>query len=210
MNSFLLIAAVSIAFIHSLAPDHYVPVSAVGRSRKWSLSRTLTFSFIAASMHVASSAALGLSAFLGMNMLGLAVLIESHSPHILIAFGLFYALLSHLKPHRHTHAASLTTLLLILGVSPCIPLVPLTLSAKSVPEALMVVITFSATTILTILALTYITYRAYRPPGIAEKEDVVSGLIIALAGLVTWILETARRKVCLQAKVAPHSQLPFS
>lgn len=41
MDGFLLIAAISIAVIHSLAPDHYVPVLAIGRSRRWSCTELL-------------------------------------------------------------------------------------------------------------------------------------------------------------------------
>ncbi len=200
VSEFLLMAAVSIAVIHSLAPDHYLPVSAIGRSRRWSLRKTMMFSFAAASIHVSSSAIMGFAASVGVNMIGFAEAVEAHSPIVLVSFGLVYAIVSHFRPHRHVHAASLTTLLLILGLSPCVPLVPLMLSADGFYEMLAVASAFSAATIFTVLLLTYLSYRAYRPPRIAEREDVVSGLIIALTGVAVWILEMAAGLVDRRAR----------
>lgn len=180
-------AAISIAVVHSLAPDHYLPISTIGKSKGWSLGKTMVFSLLAACVHVTSSAILGYAASIGLNLMELTRGVEEYSPQLLIAFGLAYSLFSHLKPHRHVHAASLTALLLVLGLSPCIPLVPLMLSARSFAEMVTVAGLFSVSTVLTIMAMTYLSYRAYRPPGRGEMGDIVSGLIIVLTGVLTMV-----------------------
>ena len=158
------VAAVSIAVLHSLAPDHYVPISAIGKSRKWSLRRTLLFAFVAATIHVSFSVVIGVLTYLGLDLIGVAEAIEERVPLALIAFGAFYAVLSIFKPHKHVRAATATSLLLIIGLSPCVPLIPIMLAADSVGRMLAVAILFSIFTAGTIVFLTYLSYRAIKPP----------------------------------------------
>jgi nickel/cobalt exporter len=112
----LLMAAISIAFIHTLAgPDHYLPFIVISKAKKWSLAKTAWFTALCGIGHVGSSVLLG---FIGI-VLGIAVskleFIEgvrgSIISWIFTAFGLIYLVwgIKHSmrnKPHKHIHAHS--------------------------------------------------------------------------------------------------------
>lgn len=114
--SLLLIATVSIAFIHTLTgPDHYLPFIVIAKAKKWSLAKTAWFTALCGMGHVGSSVMLG---FIGIA-LGIAVgrleLIEGVRGNIIswifTAFGLMYLVwgIRHAmrnKPHHHIHCHS--------------------------------------------------------------------------------------------------------
>ena len=186
---FLVIAAVSIAVVHSFAPDHYLPVVTIARARGWKVEKAVLLSGIAATIHVSTSALLSIAVFVGVDLLGLAEQIEKASPLMLIAFGTLYALISIIRPHRHVHTLSTTAILMVIGLSPCVPLIPIVLAAPTFPQAVAIALLFSLATIITIVSLTYITYRAVRPPKLGDMEDFAAGIIVAAIGLITYILE---------------------
>jgi hypothetical protein len=184
----LVAAAVAIAVVHALAPDHYMPFVAMGRLKRWSLRKTLLFSCIAGTVHVFSSVALGMLLISGIDLLGYASALENLSPLLLISIGVAYALLSLTSGHAHLSANSAAALLLALGLSPCLPLVPLLLSARG-GELLSVAAAFAVATLATILLLTYLSFTAFKPPrSLHGREDVAAGIVIALTGVVTYFL----------------------
>jgi len=111
--SILLIATVSIAFIHTLTgPDHYLPFIVIAKAKKWSLSKTASFTALCGIGHVGSSVVLG---FIGIA-LGIAIgkleFIEDIRGNIIswifTAFGLMYLIWGirqsiRNKPHQHIH-----------------------------------------------------------------------------------------------------------
>ncbi len=186
---FLAIAAVSIAVIHSLAPDHYVPFVAIGKARKWNIKKTLAFSSLAGTIHVLSSIVVGMLLILGIDFLGFAETIESLSPVLLILIGSAYAILSLIKPHSHVHSTSAMMLLLVIGLSPCIPLIPLMLAAKTHTELVVTTTLFGVSTVLTIVILSYLAFKAFKPPEMLHgREDFVAGLIVAIVGILSYII----------------------
>ena len=57
----LIVAAISVAFLHTLAgPDHYIPFIALSKSRGWSFSKTIFWTVFCGCGHVWSSVLLGL------------------------------------------------------------------------------------------------------------------------------------------------------
>ena len=107
----LLLTAVSIGFIHTLiGPDHYLPFILIGRSRGWSLAKTVRLTLWCGIGHVLSSVVLGL---VGVGF-GLAVGLLEHieavrgdlASWLLIGFGVAYAawgLRLGLRGSEHTH-----------------------------------------------------------------------------------------------------------
>jgi nickel/cobalt exporter len=55
----LLIGAGTVGFVHSLLPDHWVPLAVVARTQKWTMLRLARVSTLAAAGHVLTSVALG-------------------------------------------------------------------------------------------------------------------------------------------------------
>ena len=109
----LLATAVSIGFIHTLTgPDHYLPFIMISRARNWSISRTLSVTFVCGVGHVFSSVIIGLIGIALGIALHEIVFIESFrgniAAYLLIAFGLVYFIWglrqAYLKkPHTHFH-----------------------------------------------------------------------------------------------------------
>jgi nickel/cobalt transporter (NicO) family protein len=109
----LLMATISVAFIHTLAgPDHYLPFIVISKAKKWSFAKTAWFTALCGLGHVGSSVILG---FIGIA-LGMAVgqleFIEGVRGGIIswifTAFGLIYLIwgIRHSlrnKPHQHIH-----------------------------------------------------------------------------------------------------------
>jgi hypothetical protein len=189
----LMLASISIAVIHSLAPDHYFPFVAIGKLKDWSVKKVAMFSGLAGVIHVTSSIVVGIILIYGINLLGFAELIEEISPIMLMLIGLTYAIVTVIRGHNHIHSPSAVMILLVIGLSPCIPLIPLMLAAKNSLELLIITAAFAMATVLTILILTYLSYKAFKPPEFLHGgEDVVAGLIIAAVGLITYIVEMVR------------------
>jgi nickel/cobalt transporter (NicO) family protein len=55
----LLIAAGTVGFLHSILPDHWVPLAVVARTQRWTLARTARTSLLASVGHVLTSIVLG-------------------------------------------------------------------------------------------------------------------------------------------------------
>ncbi len=108
----LLIAAVSIALVHTLiGVDHYLPFVVLGRARGWSLKKVLGITALCGLGHCVGSVLLG---FVGIG-LGVAIgeleWIEGIRGQLaawsLITFGIVYAawgLMQVLRDRRHSHA----------------------------------------------------------------------------------------------------------
>ena len=107
----LIVAAVSIGSIHSLAPDHWVPFAALARAERWSVRRTSVVTALCGLGHVTASVALGLlGVVFGRELLEtLGERLESVAGLLLIGFGIAYGLWGLRRAlggrvHAHAHA----------------------------------------------------------------------------------------------------------
>jgi nickel/cobalt transporter (NicO) family protein len=103
----LLGAAVVVAVLHSILPDHWVPLAIVARTQRWSLWRVGRVTLLASLGHVVTSLVLGgILALIGLQF---QQKFETQQGHIigavLILTGiifLIWGLVGH-GPHGHTH-----------------------------------------------------------------------------------------------------------
>jgi len=110
----LLLTTASIAFLHTiLGPDHYIVFTAMGKARKWSLSRTLRITLYCGIGHVLGSVVVGVIGLLLGAQLASLVQIESVRGNLagwaLLAFGLMYfawglSRAGRNRSHRHVHS----------------------------------------------------------------------------------------------------------
>ena len=108
-SSLLLVlgAAVVVAILHSLLPDHWVPLAIVARTQRWSLLRVGRVTFLASLGHVVTSLILGgILALIGLQF---QKQFETQQGHIigavLILTGiifLIWGMVGH-GPHGHQH-----------------------------------------------------------------------------------------------------------
>ena len=100
----LLAAAAAVAILHSILPDHWVPLAVVGRTQRWSLFRVAHVSALASAGHVVASVVLaGIIAAIGLQF---QRQLETQQGHIvgavLILTGVGF-LVWGLTGHGHSH-----------------------------------------------------------------------------------------------------------
>ena len=177
----LVVAALTLGSVHTLAPDHWMPFAALARAEGWSARRTAGITALCGLGHVTVSVLLGVvSVFLGLQLLqtfgrGL----ESVAGLLLIAFGGVYGLWGlhravqsrwhdhgrghthwhrgHPHAHAHAHGARLTPwmLFLLFCADPCVAVIPLMFAAAPLGwgSTLAVVAAYELSTVGTMVAL---------------------------------------------------------
>ena len=104
----LLIAAGTVGFLHSILPDHWVPLAVVARTQHWTIARTARTSLLASVGHVLTSIVLGgIIALIGLQF---RHTVETEQGHIvgivLVLTGvgfLIWGLSGHGHHHDHDH-----------------------------------------------------------------------------------------------------------
>jgi nickel/cobalt transporter (NicO) family protein len=102
---FLLVAAGTVGFLHSILPDHWVPLAVVARTQRWTIARTARTSLLASVGHVLTSIILaGVIAIVGLQF---RQTFETQQGHIvgviLIATGIGFFVWSFLDGRHHDH-----------------------------------------------------------------------------------------------------------
>ncbi|MDY7091665.1 MAG: hypothetical protein SX243_01700 [Acidobacteriota bacterium] len=200
----LVLAALSLGALHSLAPDHWVPFAAVGRARRWSTGRTLRVTLLCGLGHLAATALLALGGFwLGAETLAaFGTGLTTAAGLLLIAGGLTYAAWRwrtvasrRLQEAAEDDPSALTTggLLVIFALDPCVALIPLVFAAATLgPTAVATVaLTYAAATLTTMTALVAPAHRGlqtWRTPFLSRWADVLAGGTVALVGLGVMVL----------------------
>lgn len=205
----LIASAVSVAFFHSLAPDHWLPFVALAKGSRWSMGKLGWISTLAGIGHVASSLLLGLiGLWAGVaihHLQGTEAWRGNVAVWLLIGFGVAYALwgLKHAQhPHPHVsvkdavkaYAARRAWLLIaILVFGPCEPLIPLMFLAvqKGLVAVWVTSLVFSVVTIAMIVGqscLSYAGLHLIQAPWMERYAHVLAGLVIALTGFFVMIL----------------------
>jgi nickel/cobalt exporter len=203
-------AAAGVGALHSLAPDHWLPISAVSRARSWTMSRTARVALLCGIGHVTVSAALGLLAL----VTGRSV-VEAFGSHVgsiagllMIAFGVGYAIwgsrhyLAH-KLHGHHHAhfdhvhgaekTSVRALFAIYCADPCVAVIPIIIAAAplSMAGTIAIVLVYELATLLTMVGLVLASRAGIgvlRAHWIEHHGDTAAGGLIALTGIVVAIV----------------------
>lgn len=206
----LLLAAITVGSLHSLAPDHWVPIAAVGRARGWSSLRTSRVALLCGVGHVTVSVMLGLLALafgaqlfqsFGERMVSVAGL-------LLIGFGAAYAvwgirsaLVHRIHGHHHHHydhvhdpsTASTWSLFLIYCADPCVAVIPILFAAAplSAAQQVSVVVAYEVATIATMVVLVAIAHsgaQRFKGQWIERYGDGAAGVLIVATGIMVAVL----------------------
>jgi hypothetical protein len=199
----LLLSTLSIAFIHALAPDHWMPFAVIGKAKRWSGIKLMLVTLISGMGHVGSSILLGcVGILLGFSLSRLKA-VEAHRSEIglwlLIGFGIAYTIwgLKKARDHKHGHidtadidkrTVTMWTLFAVFVLGPCEPLVPLMFLATEYGWAgiLVTSLMFSLVTLFMMLAQTLLAYFGIQliRHDIADRySHAFAGLVIALTGV---------------------------
>lgn len=211
----LLGSVVAVGILHTVVPDHWVPITLLARQQKWSKSQTAKAAFQAGSGHVLSTLAIALVVWIA----GVAVatqygnLVDRISGVALVTFGLWMVFSSlrelndphghfhgsEYHPHEHghdevhSHTSKRTALLLIVGSSPMVEGIPAFFAASKYGVALLIpmAVLFAVSTIATYIVLCVYSQEALkqvRIPLFEKYGEVLSGAFIALVGFVFLVI----------------------
>lgn len=199
----LLASTASIAFLHALAPDHWMPFVAISRAQNWSKVRLFWMTLISGVGHVGISilfSAVGI--LLGFSLSKLEG-IEGQRGQIalwlLIGFGLAYMIWGVKKAKEHKHkeidknilkkkTVAVWTLFAVFILGPCEPLIPLAFLGYNYGffGILLVSLVFSVITIVMMLAQTFLAVLGVQwiKNDVAERySHALAGMVIALTGI---------------------------
>jgi len=206
----LVVAAMAVGSLHSLAPDHWVPFAALARAQGWPVGRTARVTFLCGFGHVTVSVLLGLLGLVfGRQMFeSFGQRMESFAGVLLIAFGLIYAVWGlhrtagrHFHGHVHLHydhvhdpgRMTVRGLFLLFCADPCVAVVPLLFAAAPLGavQTVVLVVLYEVATIATMVALV-LPARAgahlLRGSWFTRYGDAAAGGLIVLTGLVVGAL----------------------
>ena len=205
----LLISAVSVAFFHALAPDHWLPFTALAKSSRWSMGKLVGIATLAGIGHVASSLLLG---FIGLwaglaihHLQGAEAWRGSVGVWLLIGFGVAYALwgfkhAQHPHPHISVEEAvkvyavrRMWMLFAILVFGPCEPLIPLMFVASrhGLPMVWAMSAAFSVVTVAMVVGqscLSYAGLRLIQAPWMERYAHALAGVVIVLTAIAVMLL----------------------
>lgn len=108
----LMISAAVSAILHTLVPDHEIPLAMIGRTQNWSMKRMAGVTLVAGLIHISVSMSVGAIALIASTALSqvIANSAQQISGVLLIGFGLVYAVVSwkrkqggHYHSHGHSH-----------------------------------------------------------------------------------------------------------
>lgn len=203
-------AVIGVGILHTIVPDHWMPIALIARERGWSRRETAQAALKAGTGHVVSTLLIGLIVWVA----GIAfatrfgTLVSTISSLALITFGGWIAIASlrELRTHgehghRHDHDVAhpdhrhdqkqspQTALLLILGSSPMVEGIPAFFAAGKYGVGLIALmsIAFGLSTIATYVVLCVYSTAGLQRVKLGSFErygEVISGAFIALVGLV--------------------------
>jgi hypothetical protein len=202
----LLIGSVAaVGVLHTMVPDHWLPITVMARQRQWSRAQTARAALQAGTGHVVSTLMIAVIFWAA----GAAVAtrfsqwVEMATSLALVGFGLWVAVgaiaeMQHRHSHDHDHdhkadnPGSRMTLLLILGSSPMIEGIPAFFAAGQYGFWLLVVLALvlGISTIATYVLLCVYSASSVQKLMFGRFEqygEIASGLIIAAVGVVFWI-----------------------
>ncbi len=204
MFATLALAAVSIAALHSLAPDHWMPFAALARARRWSAARTAQWTFLAGLGHVTATLLLALvGLLLGRGVLAaVGTRLESIAGWLLIVFGLTYGAWSlHRAMAREIGSRAEAKpptvgawgLVALFCLDPCVAVIPLVFTAAplGIGRALLVVLLYGLTTLVSMLLLVLPAragLKRMRWSFIDHYGDAAAGGTIALVGVAVMVM----------------------
>lgn len=208
----LIAAAATVGFLHSVLPDHWVPLAVIARTQRWSLSHVARISFLASVGHVLTSLVIaGIIAAVGLQF---RARFETQQGHIvgviLILTGLgfvVWALTGHGHHHHHSHdhdhdhdhdhGSPLHRFAAIAGpfgaaASPDLTILPVALAASAVGigAVLGTLVSFTVATLATFVVLTVAaTAAGYQVKGewLEEHGMLITGIVLAAIGVAVYV-----------------------
>ncbi len=200
----MLASALTVGLVHALAPDHWLPIAAIGRAKKWSVPKLVAITLVAGLGHIGSSVIIGsVGLALGIALSKVQAAEGSRGQIaglLLIGFGLAYAVwgIKHARKHHeeHSHSRADITVWLLITVfvlGPCEPLIPLMFAGamQGWTAVWAVTLVFGLATIAVMVTGTLLAFAgasAARLGGFERYNHAIAGAVIGLTGLLVMLV----------------------
>ena len=204
----LLVSTLSVAFLHALAPDHWMPFAAIARAERWSKTKLLLITFISGIGHVGISIVFSIIGILLGFSLSKLKGIEGQRGEValwlLIGFGIAYMIWGIKKAREKkckvidekkvkAERVAVWTMFAVIVLGPCEPLVPLAFLGYNYgwPGVITVSIIFSIVTIIMMLAqslLAFMGIQLIKSNMLERYSHAFAGLVIALTGVFVMLV----------------------
>ena len=106
MDWVLAVSAASLAILHTLLPDHELPLAMIGRAQKWSIKKMAGVTLVAGTIHISVSVIIGIIALAVSSLLAQRIALTAHriSGIFLMGFGIVYSILAWRRGHVNEHS----------------------------------------------------------------------------------------------------------
>lgn len=199
----ILAGAAVLGILHGLIPSHWLSFVAIGRARRWNVSRTLGVAALAGTAHLILTVLLGIGlALFGHTLLkhiALPPLAEQLAAALtLIGLGIVFLVQAarHGCTHDHEHGtagmkgsdrAVIGALLLGMLLSPCLDILPLYAAAALLPLPMLLAIgglfiALTLITMLTLIRLTMLGLNRFRSKKLERYEGYIVGCVLIVVG----------------------------
>lgn len=200
----IIIGSLFISLLHSVIPNHWLPVLAIGKKQGWSLAETTRITFIAGIAHVISTIIIGI--LLGLIGGELTEHIEDFThiigSSILILIGLYFVRLHYTHHHFHLQKEKLekknkTSVILALVIamflSPCMEIEAYFLLAGTRGWHVMagIAVMYSIITIAGMLIWIRVVYKGLLKLNWYKWEHnagIITGLILIITGIISFFI----------------------
>jgi nickel/cobalt transporter (NicO) family protein len=209
----IFIGSLILSTIHALIPNHWLPLIAIGKTEKWSLSRILWATVITGVSHTLSTIMIGIVVgLIGYKLSASYDFISgSVAPAILIALGLIYLVIDFRHSHHHHHHAHagnisvdgktgraawiaiLTSLSIAMFLTPCIEIEAYYFQASTIGWTGIFIVSavYLVITIFVMLCLVYlgiIGISTFRSTFLEHHEKLITGLVLFALGVFTLLV----------------------
>ena len=209
----LMVSAAVSAILHTLVPDHEIPLAMIGRTQNWTLKKMAGITLIAGVIHISVSLGIGAIALIASAALSrfIADSTQQISGLLLIAFGSIYAFVSWKRKqggHWHSHGHNQIEhspmhvhseqdvisgkksevgwgawIVAIVGIAPCFTLIPVLIAAVPYGATTTLLVMLSYA-VATIGMMVILTSIALRTIQYVTKLHRIEKHMEILAGLV--------------------------
>lgn len=202
MTTTLIIGSLILSVFHALIPNHWLPVLAISRKENWTLSQTMSVTFISGFSHALSTVIIGL--IIGLLGVKLAENIKEFThvlaPVILISLGIFYIYQHYRHKHFHMHlevkAVSkhqiVLTLVVAMFFSPCFEIEAyfLMAGAHGWTQVFLLALLYTVVTVSGMVVWVRLAYKGLLKlnwHALEHHAGIITGATLVLTGIISFI-----------------------
>ena len=193
-----------LSLLHAIIPNHWLPVLAIGKKEKWSLSEITKVTFLSGLAHALSTIVIGIIlGFAGLKLAGSVEYFTRYiAPVFLILLGIFFIYQHHRHRHFHLHnmpkpAISKNKIILSLVVamflSPCMEIEAYFLLAgtKGIGAVLLIAAMYLIITVTGMVIWVRLAYRGILKLNwhtLEHNSGIITGFILVITGIVSFFI----------------------